>query len=213
MQLKLAAICCVLPLAAFAQNATLPTGLLGFNSGNTFDSSKAKQQSDFEAEFKAAQALHNSPGLFNSVRLYTNIQSGTTNSPISAFPAAIATNTKILLGIWCSGTTTIDNELRALKAAVSQYGQQFADLVVGISVGSEDMYRVSESGIANKAGVGQGPEVILSFIKQVREELGDTLLSQIPVGHVDAWSAWSNSSNSAVLEEVDWVGADLYVTT
>src|SRR2546421_3369404 len=131
---------------------------LGFNSGATLSDNKAKQQADFEKEFKTAQGLHGSPGSFNSVRLYTNIQSGTKDTPISAFPAAIATNTSMLLGIWCSGTTTITNELTALQSAISQYGQKFADLVIGISVGSEDIYRISESGIENKDGIGTGPD-------------------------------------------------------
>ncbi|KAH0555728.1 hypothetical protein GP486_006328 [Trichoglossum hirsutum] len=183
---------------------------LGFNSGATLDDNKAKQQADFEKEFKAAQGLHGSPGSFNSVRLYTNIQFGTTDTPISAFQAAIATNTSMLLGIWCSGTKGITSELNALQSAISQYGQKFVDLVVGISVGSEDLYRISETGIENKAGVGTGPKEIVDFIKLVRSSIANTPLSKKPVGHVDAWSAWDNSSNSAVIEAVDFVGTDLY---
>jgi glucan endo-1,3-beta-D-glucosidase len=185
-------------------------GHLGFNSGATLDGSTAKQQSDFENEFKTAQALHGSPGRFNSVRLYTNIQSGTTDTPISAFPAAIATNTSMLLGLWCSGTATITNELKALQSAISQYGQEFADLVVGISVGSEDLYRNSESGIQNEAGIGTGPHEIIDFISQVRSSIVDTPLANKPVGHVDTWSAWANSSNSAVVQAVDFLGTDIY---
>ncbi len=185
-------------------------GYLGFNSGATFDSNKAKQQSDFEKEFRTAQGLRGSPGSFNSIRLYTNVQAGTTDSPISAFPAAIATNTSMLLGIWCSGTTSITSELNALRSAISQHGQRFADLVVGISVGSEDMYRISESGIENNAGVGKGPDEIITFIREVRSAIDNTPLSRKPVGHVDSWSAWANTSNAAVIEEVDFIGTDLY---
>jgi glucan endo-1,3-beta-D-glucosidase len=209
MHLKTVVLGSLIPVVALAQSATLPEGLLGFNSGNTFDNGNAKEQSDFEAEFKTAQGLLNSPGAFNSVRLYTNIQFGTTDTPISAFPAALSTNTKILLGIWCSGTNTIAPELKALKSALDQYGQQFADLVVGISVGSEDLYRVSESGIANNAGVGKSAKDIVTFIRTVRTEFAGTLLADKPIGHVDAWSAWSNTSNSDVVQEVDWIGTDL----
>jgi glucan endo-1,3-beta-D-glucosidase len=182
----------------------------GFNSGATLADSTAKKQSDFEAEFKTAQALSNSPGSFNSVRLYTNVQSGTKDSPIEAFPAAITTNTSMLLGIWCSGTNTITSELTALKAAITQYGQPFADLVVGISVGSEDLYRVSKSGIANAAGAGAGPTEMVAFIKQVRSAIENTSLNKKPVGHVDSWSAWANSTNKPVIDAVDFVGMDLY---
>jgi glucan endo-1,3-beta-D-glucosidase len=191
---------------AFAQEKKY----LGFNSGATLDNNKAKEQADFEAEFKAAQGLHGSPGSFNSVRLYTNVQSGTQDTPSSAFPAALATNTSMLLGIWCSGTTSIKGELNALQSAISQGGQKFADLVVGISVGSEDLYRVSESGIENQAGLGQGPDAIVDFIKQVRSAIRGTPLNDKPVGHVDSWSAWANSSNSAVIDEVDFIGTDVY---
>jgi glucan endo-1,3-beta-D-glucosidase len=182
----------------------------GFNSGNTLTDQTAKKQADFEKEFKTAAALSYSPGLFNSVRLYTNIQASTTTDPISAFDAALATNTSLLLGIWCSGTDTITNELDALQAAITKHGQPFADLVVGISVGSEDLYRVSESGIANGAGKGAGPSQIIRFINQTRLSLSSTLLSSKPIGHVDSWSAWANDSNSAVINAVDFVGTDLY---
>ncbi|KAG4444377.1 hypothetical protein IFR05_000142 [Cadophora sp. M221] len=182
----------------------------GFNSGAFFQSNKAKVQSDFENEFNAARSLHFSPGTFSSVRLYTNIQQGTTNTPIEAFQAAINTNTSILLGIWCSGTTTISNELAALTSAIDKFGTRFTDLVVAISVGSEDMYRLSESGIANDAGIGAGPNTIVNFIRQVRTAINGTGLAQKPVGHVDSWSAWSNSSNSAVVDAVDFLGMDLY---
>lgn len=83
-------------------------------------------------------------------------------------------------------------------------------LVLGISVGSEDLYRVSESGIRNKAGLGKSAKDIISFISQVRTALASTPLSSIPVGHVDTWSAWTNTSNSAVIDAVDFLGTDLY---
>jgi len=197
-------------LAIRSNGQQMPTGLLGFNSGATKDNNAAKAQSDFQDEFTTAQDLRGSPGLFNSVRLYTMIQSGTETDPISAFPAAIATNTSMLLGIWCSGTESIQNELTAMQNAIDQYGQRFADLVVAISVGSEDLYRASESGIQNEAGIGQGPDAIVQFIRDVRAAINGTILSDKPVGHVDSWSALANDSNSAVIEEIDWIGTDVY---
>jgi glucan endo-1,3-beta-D-glucosidase len=47
---------------------------LGFNSGATLANKNPKKQADFETEFKTAALLRNSPGHFNAVRLYTNIQ-------------------------------------------------------------------------------------------------------------------------------------------
>ncbi|KAH6970416.1 glucan 1,3-beta-glucosidase [Ilyonectria sp. MPI-CAGE-AT-0026] len=188
----------------------MPEGILGFNSGATKSDTDPKDQSDFEEEFKTAQGLRGSPGLFNSVRLYTMIQAGTTNDPISAFPAALETNTSMLLGIWCSGTETIENELTAMNNAIDTYGQRFADLVVGISVGSEDLYRSSESGVENDAGLGQGLDIMVRFIREVRSAINGTILGNKPVGHVDAWSAFANESNSDVVDELDWLGTDLY---
>ncbi|PCG99281.1 Glycoside hydrolase, superfamily [Penicillium occitanis (nom. inval.)] len=180
----------------------------GFNYGSTFNDNSVKVQSDFEAEFKTAAGLVGAED-FTSARLYTMIQGGTTNTPISAIPAAIATNTTLLLGLWASGDT-FDNEVAALKSAISQYGSDFANLVVGISVGSEDLYRNSPTGIAAKAGIGKNPDDIVNDIKTVRSTISGTGLADVPVGHVDTWTAWYNSSNNAVIEACDWLGLDAY---
>lgn len=182
----------------------------GFNFGAALSTNNAKQQSDFETEFNTSKALENTPGYFNSARLFTCIQFGTVDTLSSAFPAAIATNTSILIGIWASGTNNITNEITALGNALTQYGNDLLRLIVGISVGSEDLYRVSESGIRNNAGIGQDAETIVRFIRTVRAAANGTALSDIPIGHVDSWSAWVNESNSAVIDAVDFVGVDIY---
>jgi glucan endo-1,3-beta-D-glucosidase len=185
-------------------------GYQGFSSGATLDGQTAKQESDFAEEFRVAQNLHGSPGTFNSVRLYTNIQAETTDTPSAAFKAAIDTKTSMLLGLWCSGTDTIESELTALSSAIKTYGQEFADLVVGISVGSEDLYRISESGIRNDAGLGNGPKEIIGFINEVRDAIADTPLKDVPVGHVDTSSAFFNESNAEVIKNCDFIGMDAY---
>jgi hypothetical protein len=81
----------------------------------------------------------------------------------------------------------------------SQYGQPFADLVIGISVGSEVLYRASGSSIANGAGIGAGLSVIVDLMKQVRSAIGNTALSKKPVGHVDWWSAWLTAQINLLL--------------
>jgi glucan endo-1,3-beta-D-glucosidase len=183
---------------------------LGFNSGSTKADRSAKFKADFEAEFKTAQNLENAPGKFNAVRLYTNIQAYSQDDPIEAFEAAIGTDTKLLLGIWTSGTDSIEKELNALKKAVEKYGDKFTKLVIGMSIGSEDLYRVSETGIINKAGVGAGPDVLIKFINQYKKAFSGTGLATVPVGHVDTWDAWTNGTNKAVIDAVDWVGVDEY---
>lgn len=186
------------------------TLFLGFNAGASDDTGKAKSQEDFEKEFKTAKTLQNAPGNFNAIRLYSNIQWETTDTPITAFAAAVATNTKLLLGVWASGTDNIDNELKALNSAVEEYGTKLTDLIIGLSIGSEDLYRVSEPGIRNKAGVGNSAEAIVGFIKTARERLADTALSNVKITHVDTWTAWVNESNKAVIDNIDFVSVNAF---
>ncbi|OCK76951.1 glycoside hydrolase family 17 protein [Lepidopterella palustris CBS 459.81] len=184
--------------------------LRGFNYGSEFSTGAAKQQVDFEYEFNAAKSLPGTSG-FTSARLYTMIQGGTTNDPISAIPAAIATGTTLLLGLWASaGAASFNNEVAALNSAISQYGTSFTDLIIGISVGSEDLYRISPTGINNLSGAGAEPSELEAYIGQVRSAIANTGASGKPVGHVDTWTAWVNGSNSAVVNACDFLGMDAY---
>ncbi|KAL1798481.1 hypothetical protein ACET3X_002518 [Alternaria dauci] len=196
--------------AATISSALAQDLVLGFNSGASDDKGKAKTQEDFEKEFTTAQNLEGAPGNFSAIRLYSNIQWETTDTPIAAFPAAIATNSRLLLGIWASGTDNIDNELKALSSAVEEYGTALTDLVIGLSVGSEDLYRVSEPGIRNEAGVGNSAEKIVEFIKATRERLADTPLRDVKITHVDTWTAWVNESNKAVIDEIDFLAVNAF---
>lgn len=84
------------------------------------------------------------------------------------------------------------------------------NLVEGISVGSEDLYRDSYTGQQANAGVGVGPDVVVSYISAVRSAIAGTVLSSVPVGHVDTWTAWVNGTNSEVINAVDFLGMDGY---
>lgn len=182
----------------------------GFNSGSLKDDDSAKFKSDFVSEMNTAQNLNGAPVTFNAMRLYTNIQAYSKADPIEAFEAAVETSTKLLLGIWTSGTTNIDNEINALKAGLDQYGSKLADLIIGMSIGSEDLYRNSATGVANDAGVGANPDVIVNFITEFRSAFADSLISGVPIGHVDTWDVWPNATNKAVIDAVDWIGLDEY---
>ncbi|KAJ4990928.1 glucan endo-1,3-beta-glucosidase eglC 2 [Stagonosporopsis vannaccii] len=199
-----------LSIAATLGSTAAQGTILGFNSGASDDQGKAKNQQDFEREFRTAKNLRGAPGEFNTIRLYSNIQWNTPSTPIAAFPAAIATNTSLLLGIWASGTDNIDNELDALTEALEEHGSQLADLVIGISVGSEDLYRVSESGLRNNAGVGQEADTIVRFIKDAKSRLANTELRDKPITHVDTWTAWVNGSNKAVIDEIDFLAVNAF---
>ncbi|KAH8765931.1 GPI-anchored cell wall beta-1,3-endoglucanase EglC [Diaporthe sp. PMI_573] len=183
------------------------SGIQGFNYGAFFLDQQAKVQNDFEYEFTKAQNLANTTG-WNSARLYTTVQHGSASDPISAIPAAISTKTTLLLGMWVSGSTTaIDNELTALKSAISTYGSAFTDLVVGISVGSEDLYRAAQ-GDALSPGVDA--DELIGYINKVREAIKGTALASVPVGHVDTYDSFENGTNTAVIDAIDWIGFDGY---
>jgi glucan endo-1,3-beta-D-glucosidase len=201
---------CFTLLALVASSSLVSAAFKGFNYGSTFTNGAAKQQTDFESAFKAAKSLQGAPG-YTSARLFTTIQGGTANTPISAIPAALNTDTTLLLGLWCSaGDAVFDSELTALKNAISQYGQPFVDKIAAISVGSEDLYRASPIGAQNKENPGAQPDVIARYIGAVRSALASTIASKIPIGHVDTWTAWVDSANKAVINTCDFIGMDAY---
>lgn len=192
-------------LALLAGASTALAAIRGFNYA-----SQGQDYNGFASQFKTAAGLAGAQD-FTSARLYTMIQEGTTNTPIDAIQAAIETKTTLLLGLWASvDQNTFNNELTALKTAISQYGSAFADLVVGISVGSEDLYRISPTGIAANSGIGQSPDVLINYIGQVRSAIQGTSLSSKPVGHVDTWNVYVNSSNADVISHCDFLGLDEY---
>ncbi|TID19034.1 GPI-anchored cell wall beta-1-3-endoglucanase EglC [Venturia nashicola] len=197
-------------LAALPAASTAFGVLKGFNYGSTDAAGAVKDQARFEQEFNTAQNLVGTSG-FNSARLYTTIQGGTVNSPISAIPAAISTKTSLLLGIWTSaGQTIVDNEIAALKAAIAQYGTAFTDLIVAISCGSEDLYRNSGYPGASDPGPGAEPDVIAKYIGQIKAAIAGTSAEGRLVGHVDTWTAFINGSNNAVISAADFLGVDAY---
>ena len=138
-------------------------------------------------------------------------QGGSTNDPIQAIPAAISTKTNLLFGLWASaGQDTFKNEIAALQKTIDQYCGKLDGLVAGISVGSEDLYRISPIGMAASPDPGASPDTLVSYIKQVRETIKGTCLKDAPVGHVDTWTAYVNETNKAVIDAVDWLGMDAY---
>ncbi|KAM3495353.1 hypothetical protein MY3957_001376 [Beauveria namnaoensis] len=194
----------ILTLAAAVTGAS--AAFQGFNV-----ESKGQTQQSFEAQFKTAQNLEGTDGGFNSARLYTMIQDGTANDPISAIPAAISTKTNLLFGLWASaGQAQFNNEISALKKTAQQYCDKLDGLVAGISVGSEDLYRDSELGQAAGEYVGVGPDVLIDYVQQTRDAIKGTCLEKAPIGHVDTWTAYSNETNRQLSDKLDWVGMDAY---
>jgi glucan endo-1,3-beta-D-glucosidase len=198
-------------LLALAGALSAVSAMQGFNYGATNADGSFKYQADYTNEFTTAQNLVGTSG-FSSARLYTMIQGGSsTNEPTQAIPAAIKTKTSLLLGLWASGGDgPFQAEITALQSAIKQYGDDFTSLVVGISVGSEDLYRDSAQGKSANAGVGVDAATIAGYISTLRSAVKGTGLEKAPVGHVDTWTAWVDGSNSAVVDACDWVGMDAY---
>jgi len=196
-------------LALAGQAVTTLAAVQGFNYGATFSDGTIKTQANYEAEFKSAQNLVGHS--FTSARLYTMIQ-GDTDGVIEAIPAAISTGTTLLLGLWASaGQDTVTSEIQHLVDAVNQYGTAFTDLVVGISVGSEDVYRTTDLGIASNVGPGALPSTLIDYISQTRSAIAGTALDGKPVGHVDTYNTWTNTTYTAgLVSAVDFIGVDSY---
>ena len=177
----------------------------GFNYGATNADGSCRTYADFKKLFQRAKNLAGHD--FTSARLYTSIQCGTAAEPISAFRAAVDTNTELLVGLWASaGRAVYENELNALLKATRNLGQPFANKIVGISVGSEDLYRSSPEGKANNAGVGATGKEIEGYIGWMRDWIKGTRLQNKPIGHVDTWTAWVLPENAGVIKSVNWMG-------
>ncbi|KAF1917862.1 glycoside hydrolase superfamily [Ampelomyces quisqualis] len=190
--------------------STANAAIKGFNYGANFGDGRAKTLVDFEYEFNAAKTLPGTSG-WTSARLYTMIQHGTQNTIIDAIQAAINTKTTLLLGMWASaGQANFDNEIIALKAAITQYGTAFTDLVEGISVGSEDLYRITPTGIENKSGAGAQPQELINYVQQTRNAIRGTPLEGKPIGHVDTWTVYVNATNNDFISSLDFLGMDAY---
>jgi glucan endo-1,3-beta-D-glucosidase len=198
----------ILSLAATISSAA---AFQGFNYGATFSDGSLKQEADFKAAFTTAQKLEGTNGGFTSARLFTMIQGNTGNEPISAIPAAINTGTSLLFGLWASaGDAAFGNEIEALQKTIDQYCDQLDGLVAGISVGSEDLYRNSPTGMANDENPGASPDTLVNYIERTRETIKGSCLADIPVGHVDTWTAYVNGSNQPLIDAVDFLGMDAY---
>jgi glucan endo-1,3-beta-D-glucosidase len=159
----------------------------GFSYGSTNTDGSCRGYNDFKGLFERAKNLLGTSG-FPAARLYTSIQCGTTADPIAAYQAAIDTDTTILVGLWASaGRDVYQNELNSLITAAKILGTPFADRLLAVSVGSEDLYRNSSQGVINGAGVGATADEITGYIGWTKDWIRGTLLEGKLIMHVDTW--------------------------
>ncbi|KAK5170347.1 uncharacterized protein LTR77_004934 [Saxophila tyrrhenica] len=171
--------------------ATLPFASAfhqGFNVAATNLDGSCKTTAQWKTAF---QKLHNLPQQISKVRLYA---SSDCNTLANAVPAAISTNTKILVGVWTEDQAHYTAEKNALEAAIKAHG---SDWILAISVGSEDLYRgdTDANTLANQIYDVKG------MVHQWNNK---------KVGHVDTWTAWVDGANQAVIAASDFLGMDGY---
>ncbi|KAF9880067.1 glucan 1, 3-beta-glucosidase [Colletotrichum karsti] len=201
----------LIPLCIRAEN------ILGFNSGARLaETNLVKTEQDYLDEFELAPRLDGTNGIFNSVRLFTMLREYDSPNPYGrielnpAIKAAIDTNTTILLGIWCSGTANIQEQLNALKLADEQFGSSLKDLVVGISVGNEDIMRYEERKKNPESDVGKPMEAIIKYVEDVRRTIKGTSLESKPVGHAEPWKIFTEQRFKNLTQTIDFWGANIY---
>lgn len=161
----------------------------GFNIGANLPSGACRSQSDWEDAFNIIASF---PGNFKNARLYA---SSDCNTLANAVPAALNTGTTLLVGIWTEDDAHYNAEKQALLEAIQQYG---SDWILGVSVGSEDLYRGDTDA-----------DTLASQIYDVRGMICSVGACKT-VGHVDTWTAWVDPANTAVIAAVDWLGNDAY---
>ncbi|KAL5374596.1 hypothetical protein PMIN06_012409 [Paraphaeosphaeria minitans] len=180
----------------------------GFSYGAFWSDGKAKNYQDFFRQFTMARNLPNVPVPFTSARLYQAAQWGPNKTePSEAFQAAIDTNTTLLIGLWLP----IDFELDALDNALKKHGRKLTDLVIGVSVGNEDIYRGSDE-CTQKEGkacdMTATADEVMESITRVKNEFRsrhwDELFETLPpIGHAD-------TARNAALQNADFIGANIF---
>ncbi|KUI62850.1 putative glucan endo-1,3-beta-glucosidase eglC [Cytospora mali] len=167
----------------------------GFNvKSNTADGTTCKTKSDWREVFQAIQTF---PNGINAARLF---YSHKCNSLANAVPEAIATGTHILVGIDDSDSD-FEAEKGALLDAINQYG---FDWMVGISIGSESLYRgnIGPNSLTNK----------INDVRAMVENINgyDSNKKFVEIGHVDTTNAWFDEANTDVIRACDFIGVDVY---
>ncbi|KAJ5056429.1 glycoside hydrolase superfamily [Bipolaris maydis] len=193
-------------LSSFAQAAS--NIYTSFNYGAFWSvEANAKKKADFLDGFNLAKNLTTDIP-FDSARLFTCKTAGTVDGLTEAFDAAVESSTNLLLGFWItparsgdSPDENVKNEMAALEKGFKKHGQALSDLVIGLSVGSEDIYR-SEAG-----ELGLTAEVVGQTVAKVKESIAASPFAEYmknkPIGHVD-------TAKYAVIDNADFIGMTAY---
>jgi len=159
----------------------------GFSIGGNNADGSCRTTSDWTAVFNQVKAWGG-----NSVRLFA---SSDCNTIITALPAAMQTDIRLLAGVWATDDAHFAAEEAAVLAAIQQYGHS---ALAGISVGSEALYRFDIT-----------PTLLAARVNQVRQGVR-ALNADTWVGSTDTWTSWVNATNWPVIEASDMICTDGY---
>ncbi|KAF1835146.1 glycoside hydrolase [Decorospora gaudefroyi] len=181
----------------------------GFNYGAFWGvESNVKKKADFLDGFNLAKNLTTDIP-FDSARLFTCKAAGTLDEASGAFDAAVYSRTNLLLGFWitppqkgASPDENVKHEMAALEKGFKKHGQALSDLVIGLSVGNEDIYRSEDT-----EEIGVAADVVAKTIDQVKKSIAASSFAQYmkdkPIGHVD-------TAKHAVVDNADFIGMTAY---
>ncbi|KAF2641147.1 glycoside hydrolase, partial [Massarina eburnea CBS 473.64] len=202
----------ILLLAVQLLASTIPTVYTGFNYGAFWGSiENCKTEEDFTDSFNLAKSL-DTPVPFDTARIFT-ARSCLSSEPSEAFAAAVKTNTKLLVGFYITvekggnqeaakSNNVLKDELGALKKALNDHGEKLANLIVGVSVGNEDIYEWAN----HPRGATQ--ETVQQSLDTVRAAFQAPPFAQYmkdkPIGHTETAGLTNLVSN------VDFIGMNAY---
>lgn len=182
-------LCCVALFArdAAALNLKLKGVNYDFRQGPDYDPDRCKASAKISKELKLLSTI--TP----RVRIYS--VSDCNVRPLLKY--AKQYNMTVWMGVWVGNTTkTFDKELKTLKALVSE-GVIDSQLVVGVNVGSEALYRNDST-----------PAQLVANMKSVKELFAANNLSSIPLSITDTLGELLD--NPSVIDAVDVVSFNIF---
>lgn len=158
-----------------------------FRQGPDYDSDRCKSAAKINKELKLLSTV--TP----RIRIYS--VSDCNVRPILKY--AKLSNLTVWMGVWVGNTTkTFSNELKTLKTLVSE-GVIDKELVVGVNVGSEVLYRNDTT-----------PEQLIANMQSVKELFKANSLESIPISITDTLG--SLLDHPEVIEAVDVISFNVF---
>jgi glucan 1,3-beta-glucosidase len=180
--------------AAAMASSAMAIGELAFNLGVQRNSdAQCKVTSDYESDFSLIKSYSTSVKTYALSDCNTLQQMG---------PALDSAGFSAFLGVW----PTDEDHYEAEKTAAQTYLPQISvSSVKAFTVGSEALYRgdLTPQQLADKINDFR------SFISGLKDKDGNSW-SSVPVGTVDSWNVWVNSTNAPAIQASDMIMGNAY---